>query len=228
MKSKTVIVGFFSVPGFGPDSVETSVTGNGPRDYAALQTAIFARHPGVRRSDIVRTGSKIEQRTGTTQNYLGDVPGQTIRQLFDGALALDKPLPAVLLGRCFFSGAPYDIALLFSRSSGQAGVVLRPRTPTSGIVSFQNKINPMILVTELPQLVREILGGDARDIRLNTRPPAPAPTTPTPAPAPAPISKTPENVAEIHVSISKTPEKVAEISASKKVAGKSSGKAVSK
>jgi hypothetical protein len=124
----------------------------------------------------------------------------------------------VLLGRCFFSGAPYDIALLFSRSSGQAGIVLRPRTPTSGIVSFQNKINPMILVTELPQLVRGILGNDARDIRLNTRPPAPSPTVPTPAPAP--ISKPPEKVAEFSDSISKTPGNVAEISAPKRTAGK--------
>jgi len=196
MKNTTAIVGFFDVKGFGPDSVEVPVTGNGPRDYAALQAAILARHPGVHRRDIARTGSRIEQRTGTTQNYLGEVPGQTIRQLFDGALALDKPMPAVLLGRCFFNGAPYDIALLFSRSSGQAGVVLRPRVPTAGIVSFQNKINPMILVTELPQLIREILGNDARDIRLNTRPPAPTPN-PAPTPAPAPIPGTPKKVAEI-------------------------------
>ena len=206
MKTTTVLVGFFDVKGFGPDSVEVPVTGNGPHDYSACMAAIRAKHPGSHRSEITRTGSKIEQRTGTTQNYLGDVPGQTIRQLFDGALALDKPLPAVLLGRCFFSGAPYDIALLFSRSSGQAGVVLRPRTPSSGIVSFQNKINPMVLVSELPQLVREILGNDARDIKLNTRPPAPAPAPkPTPAPAPAPISKPPEKVAEISKSKSKTP-----------------------
>lgn len=196
MTTQTVLVGFFDVKGFGPDSVEVPITGNGPRDYAALQTAILAKHNGSHRNEITRTGSKIEQRTGTTQNYLGDVPGQTIRQLFDGALALDKPLPAVLLGRCFFSGTPYDIALLFSRSSGQAGVVLRPRVPTAGVVSFQNKINPMILVTELPQLIREILGNDARDIRLNTRPPAPAPKAP-PTPAPSLIPKTPEKVAEI-------------------------------
>ena len=194
--TKTVLVGFFDVKGLGPDSVEVPCTGNGPRDYAAIQAAIMAKHPGAHRNEITRTGSKIEQRTGTTQNYLGDVPGQTIRQLFDGALALDKPMPAVLLGRCFFNGAPYDIALLFSRSSGQAGVVLRPRVPTAGIVSFQNKINPMILVTELPQLIREILGNDARDIRLNTRPPAPTPN-PTPTPAPAPIPETPKKVAEI-------------------------------
>lgn len=70
--------------------------------------------------------------------------------------------------------------LTFSRATNSVGVLLLPRLKSGGaVIPFSNRISPSILVSELPRLVRDVLGRDALALELNIK------TAPAPAAAPA-------------------------------------------
>lgn len=194
-----IIVGFFDVPGFGSDSVEVPCTGNGPAEYRALAQAIIKRHPKVDPTKITRTGSVVEQRDPNEDpGYIDLDDGRTLRQLFDAVDTTQDPPSSRNIGQVFFSGVPCKIMLTFNRAGGHVGLILIPRVKMgSTAIPFSNQIQPQLAVTELPRLIRDILGKDAHAIQLRTRPvvtasvpeaPAPAPTAPPP-PAGAPEAK---------------------------------------
>lgn len=167
------LVGFFDVQDFGPDVAEVPCTGNGPRDNAALMAAIRAKHPKQARcaACIRKTGSTIETRDPNEDpGYIDLDSGATLRQLFDAEDPSQPLRTSRLIGRAFFSGTPCNVVLTFNRSSGAVGVTLLPRIKIGdSVIKFGNAINPQQLVSELPRLVKEVLGHDARNIVLKVR-----------------------------------------------------------
>lgn len=161
-KPKQVIVGIFSVPGYGPDSVETPLTGKGKNDYAALDALITARHPKVKKELIKRTGSAIELR-GTADDFVTLTPGMTIGQLFDDERA------ARTVGRVFLDGSAMDVVLINSAGTGTVGLQLSPILRTDGVIRFHNRINSNQLANVLPVVIKDILGNGARDLKLKFR-----------------------------------------------------------
>jgi len=164
--AKTVLVGFFEVPGFGPDIVETPITGKPSEQYARLQAAIRARHPKVDPKGIIKKGSVIETRTDTNP-FIEMFPGQTLSQLFrddDGA-----PEAFLEVGRVFFCGSPGNIRLIFSRASGAVMIHIMPILRNDSVVRFSNKISPQRQASELPALIEEVLGKDAHKLELRLR-----------------------------------------------------------
>ena len=165
--SKTVLVGFFDVPGFGPDVVETPIAGKPSEQYSRLLTAIRARHPSADPKAIIKKGSIIETRTGEN-SFIEMFPGQTLSQLFrddDGA-----PEAFLEIGRVFFCGSPGNIRLIFSRASGAVMIHIMPLLRNDSVVRFSNKISPQRQASELPKLIEEVLGKDARKLELRLRP----------------------------------------------------------
>ncbi len=163
---KKVIVGFYNIPEVGPDSVETPVVGRPSEEYAELDRAIYKRHPQFKPGDLRRFGSVIEIRDDTNPGYIDPEPGQTIRQLFEGMA--DGNAPQRQIGRTFFCGSPFNIMLLYT-AGGQVRIVLHPRLKGEGPVQFSNQISAQRQVVELPALVNEVLGKDARDTQLLIR-----------------------------------------------------------
>ena len=189
------IVGFYEVPGFGPDSVEVPCVGNGPAEYRALANAIAKRHPKVDPTKIARTGSIVEQRDPAEDpGYIDLDDGRTLRQLFDPNDSNEEPRTSRNVGHVFFCSTPCKIMLTFNRGAGNIGIVLIPRVKMgSTAIPFSNVIQPQLAVTELPRIIKEVLGHDAHAITLRTRPVIPdaapvvkmptAPVTRPPAPA---------------------------------------------
>ncbi len=165
---KRVIIGFYDVPGYGPDSVETEVTNKPREDYLTLNDLIRKRFPRTKvPQDIKRTGSIVELRDDNDPGYVEVPIGTTIAQLFgDGNGNND---PSRVIGRVFFSGTPADIVLVYLRAQGSVTVNLKPVLRKDGLIHFGNRLSPMRLASELPQLIKEILGHDARDLKLKFR-----------------------------------------------------------
>ena len=168
---KKVLVGFYQIPEFGPDCVETPIVGRPFEEYSNLDAQIYKRHPKFRPGDLKRFGSVIEIRDDTNPGYIDPVPGQTIRQLFEGLP--EDATPQRQIGRTFFCGSPFHIMLLYT-AGGQVKIVLHPRLKGEGPVQFSNQISAQRLVSELPTLVNEVLGKDARDTALLIRTPVKA------------------------------------------------------
>lgn len=154
---KNVLVGFFEVPGFGPDSVETPIVGSPQEEYARLFTAIRHKHPNA--PNFRRIGSAIEP-AGT---YVEITPGSTLGQLFPGVSSIRQ------IGRAWFSGRPFNIVLAYNRAQSIVSVVLRGRMTGDGDIRFGGAISPSRLASELKQIIDETLGKEARDIVLNVR-----------------------------------------------------------
>lgn len=167
---KRVIVGFFRVPDVGPDSVETPLTGNGKRDYATLQAAIEKKYPKAKKGSIKRVGSVVEMRDESNA-YIEVTPGMTIGQLFGASETEENAETNRTIGRVFFNGSPADVVLVFLKAQGFVRLQLSPLLRGEGPMRFSNQINAQRQVSEVPQLVKEILGGDARDLKLKFRAP---------------------------------------------------------
>lgn len=157
------LVGFFHVDG-NPSSVEVPLTGTPADQYSALAAAIKAKHPTAQH--IHRLSSRIEPR-GAGEGFVEVHDGATIRNLF--AAPEGKEDPCRTIGKTFFSGAPYDVTLLFVRAAGVAAVHLKPRMSGHSPIKFHNQINPQQLVTELPRIIDEVLGRDAKETELYIR-----------------------------------------------------------
>lgn len=163
-----VIVGFFTIKDHGSDSVEVPCTGNGPKDYEALWKAIRDKYPKV--TDplaFTRVGSNIELRDGSN-GYVELHEGATVNQVFDRADNESEELARVI-GSTFFHSAPFNIVLIRMRSLGQIALELRGKLRGDGVIRLPGKINGQRLATELPLIVKEMLGQEAMDIKLNLR-----------------------------------------------------------
>lgn len=157
---KRFLVGFYNVDGV-PDSVEVPCAGRGRADSDRLARAIAAKYPQVPSLLIGRLGTVIELRHEGVAELRPVPPGATLQQLF----AFDRTSREV--GRVYFTGVPYRVMLTFNRSESHVGMMLLPRIKASTIVRFSNKINGMRLVSDLPEIVNEILGSDAQKLTLN-------------------------------------------------------------
>lgn len=166
---KRVMVGFFNVPGVGPDSVETPIVGNPKQEYAALQKLIERKH---RLPNIRRIGSVVETRDAENPGYLEIHPGATLAQLFLAKHAANVE-QARRIGSAFIAGHPFFLFLILSRAEGRVIVEARGALSGSGNIRFPNKISANRLASELPMMVEEVLGSEARNIKLNLREVAP-------------------------------------------------------
>jgi hypothetical protein len=166
-KIKRVIVGFYNVPEFGSDNVETEVKGTPREQYARLDAAIQKRHP-KHKGKMKRLGSTIEVRSGS-DDYVDLTAGMTIGQIFQDEEGIDDPVRTV--GRVFVSGAPYDVLLVYTKAAGTVRVRLNPvlKNMGSGVVRFSNQINGQLLAKELPQLIADVIGAEARRLVLRFR-----------------------------------------------------------
>lgn len=169
-QAKTVIVGFYDVPGYGLDSVETEVVGKPKQQYARLDTLIQLRHPATKTVVAMRRiGSVIEQRDGT-DGFIEVPPGATIGQLFANQDTGEAELSRTI-GRVFMFGSPHDIVLVFLRAQGYVQVRLTPllKGAGNGTTTYSNRLDPQRLADELPALVKAVLGADARALTLKLR-----------------------------------------------------------
>lgn len=174
----TQITAFYLVDGI-PDEVTVVSTGRGPSDYGNLYAAIQKKYPKVPRSRIVRTGSVISLQNGGEAPRIDLNSGKTLRQLFDTAAANGEPRTSLNLGKVFFNGTPCSVMLTFNRAASFIGVLLLPRIKSDGPIKFSNQLSPQMAVSELPRLVRDVLGRDALALELNIK------TAPATAAAPA-------------------------------------------
>lgn len=163
MTDTNFLIGFFHVEGHGKVTVETPLTGKGGEDYQDLWKKVRNKFPNASKTDIVRTGSTIEQRlsSGTEVKF---APGSTIQQMFlnlgEGDDACSRQI-----GRVDFSGQECDIVLRFHRAKNAAGVTLTERVSKSAI-RFSDNIPGMRLASDLPDLVKGIVGQDGRNLML--------------------------------------------------------------
>lgn len=153
---KNVLVGFYRVPNFGPDSVSTPLVGSPKQQLAKLDAAILAKHPRAGLS--VRFGTVIEPEGN---GAIEIVPGAVLANLFAETQTTRK------IGRVWFAGGPFDIQLGFNRAHGAITVTLRGVLRDTGDIRFSNHISPQRAAEELPDLVNEVLGSDAREVKLN-------------------------------------------------------------
>lgn len=160
MTETNFLVGFFHVEGHGKVTFETPLTGHGTADYEKLWAQARSKYPGAH---IERTGSTIESRTadGESIHY---APGSTIQQLFlmvDGG----DDLCSRHVGRVDFSGQECDVVLHFHRAKNSAGLNLVERASKAAI-RFSEGISGMRLASDLPDLVKGIVGNDGRNLNL--------------------------------------------------------------
>ena len=165
---KQVLVGFYEVPGYGQDSVETDIVGKPSQQYARLAAAIAARHPKAK--GIIRLGSKIETRKGE-DDYVITFPGMNIGQLFKAGSEAETSLT---IGRFFMRSAVWDLVLVQNRAAGHVSVQANSVLKNDGVMRFSNRINPQRSLEELPGIIKEVLGPDVRDLQLRFREKTPA------------------------------------------------------
>lgn len=163
-EQENFLIGFFHVEGHGKATVETPLTGNGATDYQALWTKVCALFPDAATADIQRTGSTIEARKpeGNAVKY---APGSTIQQLFMAQGSDSDNGCSCQIGRVDFSGQECDIVLRYHRAKNSAGVNLVERVSKSAI-RFTDNVPGMRLASELPDLVKDIVGQDGRNLKL--------------------------------------------------------------
>lgn len=159
---KYYLVGFFQVEGFGHETIEVPLTGNGLVDYSALAMKVAKKHPGKK---CTRFGSHIESRADDDPGVIETHPGMTLRQLFeekaDGTSDLVRKV-----GRVHFNGIRSDIFLLFVAARGTVSVSVRPLLKSEGVANFQVNISPQRQVDELPQILNDLFGAAGRELNL--------------------------------------------------------------
>lgn len=163
MTETNYLIGFFHVEGHGNITVETPLSGRGEEDYQDLWKKVRNKFPNASKTDIVRTGSTIEQRTAAGSE-VKFAPGSTIQQMFlnlgEGDDACSR-----LIGRVDFSGAECDIVLRFHRAKNSAGITLLERVSKSAI-RFSDNIPGMRLASDLSDVIKGIVGNDGRNLEL--------------------------------------------------------------
>lgn len=145
-------------------SNETKLSGNGMRDKESLFADIRQLFPAAK--EILPIGTRIEQRNASTA-FIEVTPGAVLRNIFDAPEGKEDPIRIV--GQVWFGGAPYEIILVHARAAGCILVRLNPRMPSTGSIKFSNQLNPQRSLTELPSLLKEVFGNDARELKLNIR-----------------------------------------------------------
>ncbi len=167
---KRFLVGYFNVPNHGPDSVETEVVGSPQEQYAKLAELIRQRHPKAPKGGIERVGSVVELRDGS-DDFIELPPGATIGQIFD--TEGNEAEATRTVGSAFVEATPCKIVLILSRDAQVVRVQLTPvlKNIGNGITRFSNQINPQQSATELPQILKDVLGSSARDMKLRFRTP---------------------------------------------------------
>lgn len=156
-----VLVGFFTVDGFGPDSVETPLTGEPQQEHALLHKLIREKHP---KADIRRTGSTVERR-GDTSTELEYREGTVLKNLFS---AEDIDETSRVIGAVTFNGEPCDIVLRYHRGKNVVGITLKERSSRVAI-RFSDQVAAMRLVSELPAIVAEVLGNSGKGCALSLK-----------------------------------------------------------
>lgn len=163
-----VLVGFWRVD--GKEFInETPLTGNGIADKGKLRREVEAAYP--RAKEILPLGTRVEVRS-SNNGYITLSNGSVLRNMFQDDEGRDDPVRDV--GTVWFDGAPYDVTVLFSRGHGCILVMLKPRLNGYGVVRFSNQINPQQPLSELPRVIREVLGNGARELQLKIREALPA------------------------------------------------------
>lgn len=163
---KRALVAFYNVPGVGLDSVEVPIVGSPASEYAALDNAILRRHPAFKPGQLRRIGSVVELRDVNNKGFIEFSPGATVRQLFEGLP--DGVEPVRTIGRVFFEGSPYFVNLNYV-AGGQIKIVLHPRLGSDSGIRLPDVISGQRLISELPEIVKLILGANARDLTFTLR-----------------------------------------------------------
>jgi len=155
-----VLVGFYTSETTGSFCVEVPLTGDGRFDNTALMVAVTERHPGV--SGIVKTGTAIEQRDSSLSSVVFP-HGSIIANLFS-----NPDESSITIGTVTFSQEPCNVILQFHREKNVASVSVRERRTSSG-VRFGDAIKGQQLATELPRILKEVLGPSATDLKLTLK-----------------------------------------------------------
>jgi hypothetical protein len=163
---KRALVAFYIIPDKGLDSVETPVVGNPAVEYAALENAILRKHPEFKPGQLRRQGSVVELRDANNTGFIEYGPGATIRQIFEGLTVGQEPVRNI--GRVFYEGSPYFIALHYT-AGGQIKIVLQPRLGSDSAIRLPDVIAGQRVIAELPAIITELLGNSARDITFQLR-----------------------------------------------------------
>lgn len=164
------IVGSYRVPGVpGVVTVEAPLTGVAKRDYDNLYLELKKLHPNLAPGDARRLGSVVETREDAPQ-FINPYPGMTLRQLFiDNATADGSGAECFReVGTVFFEGAAQDVLLRYLQDKGMVGLTLKDRM-TRNATRFSNQVNAGLPVEQLPAIVQEILGKDARELSLRLK-----------------------------------------------------------
>lgn len=162
MKDTNYLVGFFQVEGqTETHSVETELTGDGQKDYATLWELIRKKFPTQK---LTRTGSTIEARKVETRKVEYPV-GATLKQLFASETAGDEEC-SLPVGTVTFNDQPCDVILRYHRAKNVVGVTLRERASRVPI-RFSDPIKGMRPAREAADVIKTVLGNQARDLKLD-------------------------------------------------------------
>lgn len=159
-----VLVGFFNIPGVGPDTAETPLTGEPRLEHALLFKQMCEKHPTVPAESIVRSGSTIETRSDDSR-VVEYGAGAVLKNLFNTE---DIDESAIPIGSVTFDNEPCDIVLRYHRGKNVMGITLKERA-TRVAIRFSDQIAAMRLVSELPGIVAEVLGGSAKGCALSLK-----------------------------------------------------------
>lgn len=141
-----------------PFVVEVPLTGNGANDKANATSVARKKYAG-RAMTIV--SARIYQKT---ENATEILPGSTLSALFGASGEITGDL--IEIGKAFYDGSRGTLFLRNLRT--HVGLTFRPAT--GGLAVFSNRIVSNRLASELPLIVAEILGNNAREIEIYLKP----------------------------------------------------------
>lgn len=136
-------------------AVDVPLTGDGAADQAAARALAKRKHPG---KAMIVISSRIFTRT---ENCLLEIPpGSTLSSLFGPPGGITEDL--IEIGRAVHDGSRGAVFIRNLRS--HIGLAFRPSM--GGLVIFSNRIVSNRLASELPLIVAEVLGNNAREIQI--------------------------------------------------------------
>lgn len=155
-----LIEGSFLPEGGDPFTVETVLSGDPLADRQALVNLARQRVPTGKMklaSQRIYTRSR-----DTAPSY---PTGVTMGQLF-GESGSDSE-SGVEIGHVFWGGESCQIFLVNLRARNAVSINLRP--PGGGKIAFSNQIASNTLANTLFQVVKEVLGQDARELKITVK-----------------------------------------------------------